>query len=117
VERDAADELHVEVHHVPGELVVADDDGAANHPAGGILHRGERLRQDLLEGGAFVLGGGHPGAEFVGLGPQLLVGQRLVGLLQFVDPRDGGARLLEELLVVPAGKSFEEKRKHEGAER
>jgi hypothetical protein len=47
VQGDAADELDVEVHHVPGQLVVADQDLAADEAAGGVLHGGESLGQDL----------------------------------------------------------------------
>ena len=37
VERDAADQLDVEMDHVPGQLVLADDDLPADEPAGGAL--------------------------------------------------------------------------------
>ena len=114
VNRNAADELHVEVHHVPRELVVADDDLAAHHAAGGVLHRGKRFGENLLEGRALVGGRRDSFPKLRGLGPQLVVGQRLVGLLQLVDARDRRPRLLEELLIVPAGKPFEQKREHEG---
>jgi hypothetical protein len=64
VEGDAADELHVEMNHVPDQLMVADHDGASAEAAGGVLHRGEGLGKDGVEG----LAGLHAGAELVGLG-------------------------------------------------
>ena len=109
VEGDAADELDVEMHHVPGQLVVADDDLAADQAAGGVLHGGEGLGQNLVEGFA----GLQAGAKFVGLGAELLVGQRLVGLLELVDARDDRAAFLEEFVVVPAGEFLEDEAEHE----
>ena len=49
VEDDAADELHVERHHVPGERVAADLLGRPGQMAAGVLHEGVRLGQDLVE--------------------------------------------------------------------
>ena len=107
----AADQLDVEVDHVPGELVSADEGLGADEAAGGVLHGGESLGENLVEG----LAGFQAGAELVGLGAELLVGELLVGLLEFVDAGDDGAGLLEELFIVTAGKALEEKGKHEGS--
>ena len=74
VDRHTADELDVEMHHVPRELVVADHDRAAHEPAGGVFDRGKGFREDLVEGFA----GLQAGAELICLGAELLVGQRLV---------------------------------------
>ena len=49
VQGDAADELHVEVHHVPLDGLIADADRFSHEPTGGILHDREGLRQDLVE--------------------------------------------------------------------
>ena len=103
------------MHHVPRQLVLAHEHLAAAEAAGGVFHRGKRLGQDLLQRGLLVGRGSDPLAKLRGLGTQLLVGQRLVGDFQFVDARDGRPGLLKELLVVPAGKTFEEKREHEEA--
>ena len=43
VQGDAADELDVEVHHLPGLFVVADDGRGAAEAAGGVLDHGEGL--------------------------------------------------------------------------
>jgi len=49
VEHDASDELHIEMHHVPGVIMIADDKLLPDHPAGGILHHRKGLGQDLLK--------------------------------------------------------------------
>ena len=108
VEGDAADQLHVEVHHVPGQFLVAHRDGAADEPAGGVLHRSEGLGQDLVEGLALL----QAGAELVGLGAQLFLGQLLVLLLKFVGSRDDGPGFFDVLAVVPAGEFLENETEH-----
>ena len=102
-------QLHVEVDHVPGQLVAADQGAGTDQAAGGVFHGGEGLGQDLFEG----LAGLQTGAEFVGLGAQLLVGQRLVGELKLVDADDDGPGLFEELAIMATGKALEEKGEHE----
>jgi hypothetical protein len=108
VQGDAANELDVEVDHVPGQLVVAHDDLAADHAAGGVFDGGEGLGQDGVE----FLALRDAGAEFNGLGAELLVGQRLVGLLEFVDARHDGAAFLDVFAVVPAGEFLKEEAEH-----
>ena len=49
VQHDAADELHVVGHHVPGQLVPGDHDRRPHQAAAGLPHGGERLRQELVE--------------------------------------------------------------------
>ena len=67
MQRDAADQLHVEVAH-------------AERAPRRLAHGGERLRQQLLEGRA----GGEALAKLIGLGAQLLVAERLHGGLERV---------------------------------
>ena len=45
VQHHAADELHVEVHHVPGHGLVADREFLLDlgEPAGGVFHHRERF--------------------------------------------------------------------------
>ena len=57
---DAADELHVEVPHV-------------ERAAAGLADDRERLRQQIVE----RLAAREPVAEFLGLGAELIVGERL----------------------------------------
>ena len=68
VEHDAADELHAEGLH-------------AQHAPCRLAHDGEGLGQELVE----VLTGLIAGLEFVGLGAQLLVGERLHLRLKGLD--------------------------------
>ncbi len=58
MEGDAADELDVEVDHVPGEGHVTDVVDLATHAAGGILDDGVAFGEDVLEHFA------HDGVEF-----------------------------------------------------
>jgi len=91
VEHHAADELDVEVDHVPDIRVVADGELGADHATCGVLHHGEGLGEDLVEAlleklrildlGEFLLPGG-------GLLAEGLVGKRLQGLLNLVDAGD-----------------------------
>ena len=80
VEHHAADQLDVEVNHVPGVLVVADHELHPDHAAGGVLHDCESLGEDLVQallqkGGILNLGKlGLPGR---GLLTECLVGERL----------------------------------------
>ena len=108
--RHAADELHIEVDHVPSELVIADDDLAATEAAGGAFDGGESLGQNRLERYAFVGGGGDTSAELVGLGAELLVGEGLVAQLKLVYARDDGAAFFEKLTIMTARETFKEKR-------
>ncbi len=96
MEGDAAEQLDVEVDHVPGDLGAADVDLAAAHAAGGGLDDGEGFRQDLLE----VLG-----AEAVELGFDF--GE---GFLAFLDGGGGGfyfGQLGED--VLQGGEAFVER--------
>ncbi len=49
VQHDAAHELAVERDHVPRERVAAHLLGRADEPAAGVLHKRERLGQQLVE--------------------------------------------------------------------
>ena len=101
----AADQLDVKMDHVPDQLMVADDDLPAHKPSGGVLHRGECLGQDLIKRFPRL----QAGPEFICLCAQLVIGEGLVALFQFVDADDRGSGFLQELLIVPAGKAFEQK--------
>ena len=71
VQRDAADNLNVEVAHIDG-------------PPGGLTDRGEGLGQQLLQG----LTGGAASSEFVGPGPELGIRELLQLGLEDVDALD-----------------------------
>ena len=97
VQRDAADQLHVEVPHL-------------QRPLAGLADHGERLGQDRVEG----LAVGDPRLELVGLGPQRLVRQRGHRGLESVDRLDGVRVLLEQPLVATAEDAREDVGDHEG---
>ncbi len=108
MEGDAPDQLGVEMHHLPGELVVADDGFRAAEAAGGVLHHREGLGQQVVQ----FLAAGDPGLELAGLGLQLLLRQGLVLDLEGVDPLHEGGALPEELPIVAAGEELEDAEKH-----
>ena len=96
VQRHPANQLHVVVHHLPVKGLVADRYGAAAHPSGAILHGRESLGQQLLQG-LPVLKALH---EFLRLGPQLVVGQLGVTLLNGIDLLYDRNATLDVLAVV-----------------
>ena len=104
VKRDPADELHVEMHHVPRQLVVADDDLAAAEPPRRVLHDRERLRQNLVER-LPVFDALH---ELLSLRLQRVVAQRPVALFELVDPGDDRSALFDELPVAAARENLED---------
>ena len=88
VEHHAADQLDVEVNHVPSVLVVADHELHSDHATGGALHDGKSLGEDFVE--AFlekgrVLNLGKLGLPGGGLFAKGLIRKRLEGLLDLVD--------------------------------
>jgi hypothetical protein len=108
VERDAADQLDIEVHHVPGQFMIADQNRATDQSPGGIFYHSKRLGQDLVQRLALL----QTQAELVGLGAKLVIGQRLVLLLELVDTRDDGAAFLDVFPMVSAGKFLEDEAEH-----
>ena len=116
MEHHAADQLDIEVYHVPGVLVVADHELHADHAAGGILHDGEGLGQDLVqpflqEVGILDQGElGFPGGRLVTEG---LVGKGLQAGFNFVDLGDERDHPAHFALVLGADDFFENPGKHE----
>ena len=108
VEGDAADELDVEMHHLPGLFMVADDGGRTAEAAGRVLDDGKGFGEEGVEGLAF----GEAGLELGGLAFDGVVGQALV--LQFVgvDLFDQRGALAEESPVMAASEKFEDTEKH-----
>src|SRR4051812_23012852 len=102
MDRDAADQLDVEMDHIPRQVVLTNNNGPSAKTPRGIFHRRKRLRQDLLQRRTLVRRGLNTGPELVRLRPKPFVSQRLVLFLEFVDADNGGLRLLQELLVMPA---------------
>ena len=103
VKRDSADELNVEMHHVPRQLVVADDRRRPAQTPRGVLHDGEGLRQQLIQRLAF-LEALHQLRRFR---LQRLVGQFLVLGFQRVDFFDDRSALSDELPVVASRENLE----------
>ena len=64
-----AENLDIKRHHVPLVGLTAHGPFLAAETAAGVLHRGERFRQEIVEGLAI----GKPLPEFLGLCAQLLI--------------------------------------------
>ncbi len=92
VQRDAADELDIEVPH-------------ADEAAAGLTHGGESGDEQVVERGALL----DLLAEIDGLRRQVLVGELLHARFQFIDGRDERAYRLDLALVFSA-KNFGENR-------
>ena len=103
VQDDAADDLHVKGNHVPGDLVAADLHGRPHQAAARVLHRGIRLRQQVIERLALR----QTVTELLRLGLQLLLTQRLILLLNRVHLVDNRQQLLDVALVLRAENQFQ----------
>ena len=115
VQGDAADELHVEGHHLPAQGVIAHRDVGAAHAAAGILHHGERLGQDGLQFArqfGVVLDGGELGLPRGGLVAEHLLGLGLQRGLELVDALHQRPEALQFALVLRAEDFFENKSEH-----
>ncbi len=104
MQNHAADELHVEVDHVPGHRLVADGEGvlALRQAARRVFHHRKRFRQDFVQlrpllghagnGRQLRLPGGRLRAEIV-------VGERLELLVQLVNATDSRHQALDFALI------------------
>ena len=105
VQHHAADELHVEVHHVPLRRVIADLELPAHQAARRIFHHCEGLGQDLLQHLLLlveILDLREPLLPRGRLGAEIVVAQRLVLLLELVDAVHGRPHALDVALVFRA---------------
>ena len=99
VEGDAADELDVEMDHLPDLFMLADDLAGPAEASGGVLDGGEGLGKQCVQG--FALG--VTGPELGRLGPKGVVGEPSVLLLDGVDPAHDRGAIPQELPVMAAG--------------
>ena len=91
VQNHAADELDIEMDHVPCERLVADGDPAADHAPRRIFHHGKCLGKKRVQLGGQDLGVldlREPVLPFQGLGPEGFVAQRLEAGLGPIDAAD-----------------------------
>jgi hypothetical protein len=90
VQNDSAEQLHVEVHHVPDHRLIAHGKSMLSllQPARCVFHDGERFRQNFIQLFPLIFQLGNFGKLFLpsrGLGAQLVVGQALELLIHLVD--------------------------------
>ena len=101
----AADELHVEVDHLPFDGVADHIDMASTEAAGRVFHHGKGLGQDLVEGFLLllvVLDRGDPRLPLGGHAAEFLVRERLVLLFEGVDLAHDGHHALDLALIFRA---------------
>ena len=91
MQRNAADQLHVEVPHL-------------HHALGAFPHYGKGLGQQRIE----MLAACNAGLELVCFGAKRLVAQRFVGGLEFIDACHRLAVLLEQAVIAAAENFGEE---------
>ena len=121
VKGDPPDELNVVGNHVPGHLLACHHDGPANVAAAGLLHDGEGLGKDIVEGYPGGLqqltlqGPDHPGQSFPVAGilrGALLLPMSLDALLQapgtLLHPNPELLGLRPELFIGERGKAWED---------
>ena len=107
MQNDAADQLHIEVHHVPGHRLIADRECVLpfGQPARRVFHNRKRFRQNLIELFPLLLQVrdrrelGLPGRGF---GAQIVVGERLELLVELVDPAHDRHQTLDLALIFRA---------------
>ena len=104
VQGHAADELRVERHHVPRLRAAADLGGGPAEAAAGVFDDGERFDHQGVK--RFALR--QPRLEFGGLGLQGVIGQRLQGFFDFIDPGHQRAQLFDIALVLGAQDSLQQ---------
>lgn len=88
MQHHSADQLDVEMHHVPGDRLVADEPSFAAEPAGGVAHHGKRLGQNFIEDdGALreIVHRGEPLFPSKGFRAQIVVRQCFKLRVQLVD--------------------------------
>ena len=105
MQNHAADQLHIEVHHVPGHRLIADAESVLplGQTARRVFHHRERFRQNLIELRPLILQRREslrqlcfPGG---GLGAQLVVGERFELLVELVDATDHRRQPLDLALI------------------
>src|SRR5712691_9047553 len=90
MQHDPADELHVVRHHVPLEGVAGDHDFAAQQPTARFAHRGEGLRQNVVQGHLERLDEGRLGHSELLAELRALLGVRTVVFLSLEPLHVGG---------------------------
>ena len=118
VQDHAADELDVEVDHLPFDGMIDHADGATAEAAGGVFHHGKSFGQNLVESRLLllvVLDGRDARLPSGGLGPQFVVRERLVFLLQLVDSAHDRHHALDLALVFRADDFLDDEIDHNDA--
>ena len=107
MQNDAADQLHIEVHHVPRHRLIADRESilALGQAARGVFHHRKGFRQNLVEPAGERLGifdRGELGLPGGGFGAQIVVRERLKLLVESVDRAHDRLQALDLALIFRA---------------
>jgi hypothetical protein len=116
VENHAADELHIEVHHIPSEGVAADIEGFSAEAAGTVFDDGESLGEYGLELEGECGGFGNFGEAVLplkGLRPQSLIGSGLEGGFELVDFFDSRGHATQLALIFATDDFFQDPSEHD----
>ena len=116
VEHHAADELDIEVHHVPSERVAADIDGFSTKTARAVFHNRKSLGEDLVEFAGEFGGVGDFGEAILpleGLRPQSLIGSGLEGGVELVDFFDSRQHATQLALIFATDDFFQDPSEHD----
>ena len=105
MQHNSAEQLHVEVHHVPGHRLVADRKRVLwlFQPARCVFHYRERFRQNFIELLPLIFQLRNFRDLFLpgrGLGAQSIIGQALELLVELVDPAYNRRQAFELALIL-----------------
>jgi hypothetical protein len=103
MQHDSADQLNIEMNHVPNDLLIANEDGFAAEPARRVFHEGKGVRQDLKQTAVEFVGIVNIGQILFPLGrllPELIFRERLKLLFQAIDLFREGSNSFDLPLVL-----------------
>ncbi len=102
MQHHAADELHIEMNHVPGEGISAHHEFASAEAAGAVFHHRECLGKYRIQLGSEFVGIGNfrqPLLPLMRLRPERLIRQGLEACLDFIDLFDDRHHVAQLALI------------------
>ena len=102
MQHHAADELHIEMNHVPGEGISAHHEFASAEPAGAVFYHSEGLGENGIQLSGEFVGVGNfrqPLLPLMRLRPERLIRQGLEACLDFIDLFDDRHHVAQLALI------------------